>query len=858
MLKSLSIKAKLLSIVISSIVIVSAAMMVQAVLSLQHESEMIINKFKEDAYKVKEDEIKNYISLAMKTVDSYYKRTSVEKIKIEEEQYLKEQTNFIFTILQGEYDKYHGQIPDEQLKDLLKNAVKSVRYGKEGYFWINDLDAKMIMHPIKPSLEGKDLSTFKDKNGKQIFSEFARVAKNTGSGVVDYVWPKPGFDTPQSKVSYVKLFKPYGWVVGTGSYVSDVTKDIQKEALDAISKMRYGKDGYFWINDSDHKVIMHPIKPSLDGKSMYDLKDPNGKYLFRAIVKAANAKPEGGIVDYSWEKPGKDLPQPKLSYVQKFEEWDWIIGTGIYVDDIEDKIRSMEEETENEIKTTMIQNAVIIFVLMVILVVIMGYISNKVIFTPLNKFQDGLLNFFKYINKESNDIARLDDSSNDEIGSMAKIINKNVLKTQSLMEQDEALINDVKRVVEEIKQGHLTYKVEKSTENEKLQELKIIFNDMLETVERNVEGDINKITKVLEEFKRLDFTHKIDNPTGNVSKGLNDLSDIINKMLLDNLSNGSTLESNACQLSANVENLSTSSNAQAASLEETAAALEEITSTIINNTDNISQMASYSSELSQSIKSGQEMASSTVKAMDEINSQTQSIADAITVIDQIAFQTNILSLNAAVEAATAGEAGKGFAVVAQEVRNLASRSADAAKEIKELVENATSKTDAGKQIADKMIAGYEELNINIVKTTETITDIASASKEQQAGIEQINDAVTALDQGTQRNAAVASETAQIANSTSEMAKAIVNEANEANFIGKGSVKKAEVKTIDENITYERKTKKLSTQTSVQKNTRKEKINSNPMQTQKVANKPITEPKVIASNTSSNDNEWESF
>ncbi len=414
----------------------------------------------------------------------------------------------------------------------------------------------------------------------------------------------------------------------------------------------------------------------------------------------------------------------------------------------------------------------------------MIYISNKIIFNPLNSFQEGLLNFFKYINKESTNVQHLDDSRSDEIGTMAKIINKNVERTKAFIEEDEALISDVKRVAEEVKKGFLIHKVESSTQNVALQELKTIFNEMLETIQLNVEGDINKITEALTHFKELNFTHQINNPSGNVSKGLNDLSEIINKMLLDNLTNGLTLKNNSKELSSNVGSLSTSSNSQAASLEETAAALEQITSTIINNTDNISQVAMYSSELTQSIKLGQDLANSTVVAMNDINSQTQAIAEAITVIDQIAFQTNILSLNAAVEAATAGEAGKGFAVVAQEVRNLASRSADAAREIKELVAHATSKTNTGKQIADKMIVGYEELNKNIVKTTETISDIETASKEQQAGIEQINDAITILDQGTQKNAMIASQTAQIANDTSSMASEIVEEANKANFFGK--------------------------------------------------------------------------
>ena len=835
MLKSISIKAKLLSIVICSIVVVSAAMIVQSVLSLQHTSDTIIEKFRVEAYKTKEEELKNYISLAMKTVDSYYKRTAIEKIKVEVEEHLKEQTGFMFSILEGEYKKYKGKIPDDQLKDILKNAIKSTRYGQDGYFWVNDLDARIVMHPIKPHLDGKDLVNFKDKAGKRIFYEFAKVAKEKGSGVVDYVWPKPGFEVPQAKVSFVKVFKPYGWVVGTGAYVSNVTAKLQKEALRTIAEERYGKNGYFWINDSAPKMIMHPIKPALDGKDLSGIKDKAGKFLFNEMSKVANANANGGLVKYMWAKPGKDMPVEKYSYVQKFEPWDWIIGTGVYVDDIEDKIVEMQEDTAEEIYDIIIQNIITLFIIMIVLALVMGYVSNTVIFEPLKNFQEGMLNFFKYLNKERNDIEKLDDSSNDEIGVMAKIINENADKTKSLIEQDAALLEDVKRVAEEVSRGHLTSVVEKDTENESLQELQIVFNEMLRTIRTSVDSDINKITAILGKFKNLDFTHKIDNPTGQVSKGLNDLSDIINKMLLENLQNGSTLEQNSGQLSEYVNDLSSNSNAQAASLEETAAALEEITSTIVNTTDNISQMESYSNELATAIDSGKQLALSTVEAMDEINTQTKAIADAITVIDQIAFQTNILSLNAAVEAATAGEAGKGFAVVAQEVRNLASRSADAAKEIKDLVENATSKTNSGKLIADKMIEGYEGLNTSIVKTTNTISEIALASKEQQAGIEQINDAITSLDQGTQHNASFAAQAAQIAGSTNSMAKTIVEGAVEANFFGKDSVEIRE----DTSVKIQEETPKT--------------INAPAKTPQKVAPE-----KVVAASTSGGDDDWDSF
>jgi methyl-accepting chemotaxis protein len=174
--------------------------------------------------------------------------------------------------------------------------------------------------------------------------------------------------------------------------------------------------------------------------------------------------------------------------------------------------------------------------------------------------------------------------------------------------------------------------------------------------------------------------------------------------------------------------------------------------------------------------------------MDEINTEVNAINDAISVIDQIAFQTNILSLNAAVEAATAGEAGKGFAVVAQEVRNLASRSAEAASEIKKLVESATQKANTGKIISSNMIEGYGHLGKNIEQTIELIKGVESASKEQFGAIKQINDAVNLLDQQTQKNASIANQTQSVAVETDALAKLVVQNANEKEFIGKESVK----------------------------------------------------------------------
>jgi methyl-accepting chemotaxis protein len=252
-------------------------------------------------------------------------------------------------------------------------------------------------------------------------------------------------------------------------------------------------------------------------------------------------------------------------------------------------------------------------------------------------------------------------------------------------------------------------------------------------------------------------------------------------MLIENKNNGETLSQSSNTLLENVEKLNESSTTTAANLEETAASLEEMTSNLRSSTQNVEKMSNIAMSVTSKATSGENLAKQTAQAMEEINKEVTSINEAITVIDNIAFQTNILSLNAAVEAATAGEAGKGFAVVAQEVRNLASRSAEAAKEIKELVESATKKANSGKTVANEMIDGYLELNSDIQETINLIKDFENASKEQLLGIEQINSAVSQLDQKTQENANVTSATKDIAISTNNIAKLIIDDVNEKRF-----------------------------------------------------------------------------
>ena len=457
---------------------------------------------------------------------------------------------------------------------------------------------------------------------------------------------------------------------------------------------------------------------------------------------------------------------------------------------IEDYISQSLSDTIGAEMHNASQNMIIFGLLSAFGVALTMILARTIAFTILidvDSVKKGVENFFAFINFEKDDIELINVKSNDELGMMSKIINKNIEDTKMNIQKDRALIADTIRVTNEINKGHLNCKIELDSNNPSLNELKNIINEMLGTLNSNISNILNVLTS----YSKLDFRSNLapNNLEGiikELEKDVNILGDVITQTLMENKKTGIILSNNANTLTQNMQGIASAANSQAASLEETAASLEEITANITNNTQTAIKMAGYGNKVKESITLGQDLANKTALSMEDINSQTSAINEAITVIDQIAFQTNILSLNAAVEAATAGEAGKGFAVVAGEVRTLASRSAEAAKQIKNLVENAQRKTQEGKDIASNMIKGYTELNENISITLDLIQNVTTASKEQSTGMIQINDAVNNLDQITQQNAQNASEANEIAQQTLDISNTIITQADAKEFNGKNS------------------------------------------------------------------------
>ncbi len=225
----------------------------------------------------------------------------------------------------------------------------------------------------------------------------------------------------------------------------------------------------------------------------------------------------------------------------------------------------------------------------------------------------------------------------------------------------------------------------------------------------------------------------------------------------------------ANEISEGNKNLSSRTENQAASLEQTAASMEEITSTIKQNTENARQADQLSAVARDTAEEGGKVVSRAIEAMNTINESSTKIADIISVIDEIAFQTNLLALNASVEAARAGEQGRGFAVVAGEVRNLAGRSATAAKEIKELIEDSVGKVEEGSELVNHSGETLKEIVASVTKVSDIVSEITAASEEQSLGIEEMNRAITQIDEVTQQNTALVEEVAAASEATGDQA-----------------------------------------------------------------------------------------
>lgn len=433
----------------------------------------------------------------------------------------------------------------------------------------------------------------------------------------------------------------------------------QQLAIAQLQGLRYDGKEYFWINDMQPRMVMHPIKAELNGKDVGEMKDPNGLALFTAMVAVVRTQGKG-FVAYQWPKPGSDVPVDKISFVEGFEPWGWVIGSGVYTDDL---------------RSSTLNRLALAGGVFSVALLVAGYL---------------FLSFYRVM---------------------------------------DGGFRETRRHLRAMTAGDLTTSPIPWGKDEAAG-LMIELRSMQEALRRIVTG----------------------------VRGSSD----------------SIVQASSEIASASLD-LSTRTEQTAANLEKSASSMEEISSTVKHTADNVRRAAEVAAENSQTAARGGAVIAEVVSTMEDINSSSKKIGDIIGVIDSIAFQTNILALNAAVEAARAGEQGRGFAVVATEVRSLAQRSAEAAKEIKTLITSSVEKVESGSQVVQGAGDTMQELVANARRMNDLLGEISTAASEQSAGVSQVGTAVSELDRMTQQNAALVEQTAAAASALREQATGLATE-----------------------------------------------------------------------------------
>ena len=348
----------------------------------------------------------------------------------------------------------------------------------------------------------------------------------------------------------------------------------------------------------------------------------------------------------------------------------------------------------------------------------------------------------------------------------------NMVEWKDITEEKDAE-RQIQSLVEEAVDGNLDSRINATGYQGFMKSLGEGINNLMEAVvEPMKEGK-----RVMTALAEGDLTQSMQ---GEFKGEFADLRDAINtsvtnllNMVTDINDASGSISSGASEIATGNTDLSQRTEEQASSLEETASSMEEMTSTVRQNADNARTANTLASTARDQAQKGGDVVSNAVAAMSEINSSSKKISDIIGVIDEIAFQTNLLALNAAVEAARAGEQGRGFAVVAGEVRNLAQRSAGAAKEIKSLINDSVEKVDEGSKLVDESGKTLEEIVEAVKKVNDIIAEIAAASQEQSSGIEEVNKAISQMDEMTQQNAALVEEAASASESMEDQAKNMI-------------------------------------------------------------------------------------
>lgn len=349
----MKLQTKMTLFQVGTITVTIALLCILFFMELFSYSESELNAYRVEAMDAEQEKLKNLVGMASAVVaNSYNASQDKEALKKSKAADLKRVVDAISSQIEYSRKAWGGTLNKEQLLGQVAPLVLAARYDDGNYIWINDLNNIMLVHP-DPAQRGKDMTEVKDAKGRFYTREINVLVREKGAGMVTYWVPRPGEEEPRAKISYVRLLPELGWVVGTGAWIDDVTEDMKREALAQVAAMRMANGNYFFVNSLDGTSVMHPVDESLVGKNLANMKDKRGNNFFEDMRKVAK-KDGRGFVSYWWTKPGKSKAVEKLSYVELFKPWGWIIGMGEYIDDIDESILLKQETLKETIYDMML------------------------------------------------------------------------------------------------------------------------------------------------------------------------------------------------------------------------------------------------------------------------------------------------------------------------------------------------------------------------------------------------------------------------------------------------------------------------------------------------------------------------
>ncbi len=496
----------------------------------------------------------------------------------------------------------------------------------------------------------------------------------------------------------------------------------QQAALAAIGSIRYQGGNYLFVYNSDGVVLAHPNK-SMVGTNQMNVPDATGKVFLPAMFQAAlDGRPF--FQHYEFPRSAGGTPEPKLSAMVAVPQWGWLIGTGIYIDDV------------NADMLDGIETLAAVFIPLLALYLLAVFASRR----QISGMLQGLSRAMRRLAGGELDTQIPYEDRTDEIGTMAAALTsfrENGMQKRQLEEEAET----TRRTAEAQRLAHEQEEARHAAEQEEM--VAQLGAGLGKLASGDLASRLDKAFPAAYEKLRADF-----------NAALAQLQETMQSIG----HNASGVRNGAAEMMQAADDLAKRTERQAAALEETVAALGSVTGTVkqtATNAEDVLKVVNTAHD--DAARSGAVMREA-VSAMGEIETSSRQIGNIIGVIDEIAFQTNLLALNAGVEAARAGDAGRGFAVVATEVRALAQRSAEAAKEIKSLISTSGAQVEAGVRLVGETGTALERIVEQVGALNKMVGDIAHSANVQAAGLAEVNTAMGQMDQMTQQNAAMVEET----------------------------------------------------------------------------------------------------